>query len=100
MAERTSWNLAWARPQLRSRHRHRSARPSLVYAFTRLDVPLELTSAVDTFGCPDNVFFVKRSDWVWLLVGWQWLQIMMLFAQERFGPAFLYVNPTRTSGEV
>jgi len=42
------------------------------------------------FACPDNVFFFKRQDGVWGLVAWQWAQILMLFAQERFGPAFLW----------
>jgi hypothetical protein len=29
------------------------------------------------------------AEWVWALVLWQLLQIAMLYAQERFGPAFL-----------
>lgn len=44
---------------------------------------------LDAFACPDNVFFVNKQDWVWGLVGWHWAQILMLFAQERFGPSFL-----------
>lgn len=43
----------------------------------------------DALAYDENVFFIKTSKWVWGLVVWQWLQIMMLFAQERFGPAFL-----------
>lgn len=44
---------------------------------------------VDIFGCPDNIFFVKTNQWVWTLVGWQILQVGVLSAQDRFGPAFL-----------
>jgi hypothetical protein len=51
---------------------------------------------VDVFGCPDNVFFVTTNQWVWLLVIWQMAQVSILFAQERFGPAFLYVPVSPT----
>jgi len=43
----------------------------------------------DAFSYEDNVFFIKSNKAVWGLVLWQILQIMMLLAQERFGPAFL-----------
>ncbi len=29
------------------------------------------------------------TDWVWLLVAWQWFQILVLLAQDRINPAFL-----------
>jgi hypothetical protein len=45
----------------------------------------------DIFACPDNIFFVNTSPWVWVLPIWLGFQIGMLLAQERFGPAFLYV---------
>ena len=45
----------------------------------------------DIFACPDNIFFVNLSNWVWVLPIWLAAQIGMLLAQERFGPAFLYV---------
>ncbi|ORY35895.1 hypothetical protein BCR39DRAFT_512893 [Naematelia encephala] len=48
----------------------------------RLGLPLY------AFACPDNVFFIKTTPWVWGLVAWQWFQIMVMIAQERFGPAF------------
>lgn len=47
----------------------------------------------DAFACPDNVFFFEPLDWIWGLVVWQGMQILLLFAQERFGPAFLCVAP-------
>ncbi|KAL7422798.1 hypothetical protein Q5752_002094 [Cryptotrichosporon argae] len=40
------------------------------------------------FACPENVLFVKPSAWVWALATWQVVQISVLYAQERFGPAF------------
>ena len=45
----------------------------------------------DIFACPDNIFFVNLSNWVLVLPVWLAAQIGMLLAQERFGPAFLYV---------
>lgn len=47
---------------------------------------------LDIFACPDNIFFVNTSRWVWVLPIWLGFQIGMLLAQERFGPAFLYVS--------
>ncbi|WVF68112.1 hypothetical protein IAT40_002875 [Kwoniella sp. CBS 6097] len=41
------------------------------------------------FAYSDNIFFVEKASWVWLLVVWQLVQVGLLFAQERFGPAFL-----------
>ena len=46
----------------------------------------------DAFSYEENVFFIQSNKAVWGLVLWQVLQIMMLLAQERFGPAFLYVT--------
>lgn len=37
------------------------------------------------------MFFLENDHWVYGLIVWQWVQIMFMFAQERFGPAFLYV---------
>ena len=42
----------------------------------------------DVFACPDNVLFVSPSPTIWLTVLWQAIQIAILFAQERLGPAF------------
>ncbi|WOO79767.1 DSC E3 ubiquitin ligase complex subunit 1 [Vanrija pseudolonga] len=39
--------------------------------------------------CPNNIWFVDNADWVWGMVVWQIVQILILFAQDRFGPAFL-----------
>ncbi|KAL1409803.1 hypothetical protein Q8F55_003800 [Vanrija albida] len=38
--------------------------------------------------CPNNIWFVDNADWVWGMVVWQIVQILVLFAQDRFGPAF------------
>ncbi|CAK9785846.1 hypothetical protein CC85DRAFT_287654 [Cutaneotrichosporon oleaginosum] len=38
--------------------------------------------------CPDYVFLIDNADWVWGMVVWQAAQIAVLFAQDRFGPAF------------
>ena len=51
----------------------------------------------DIFACPDNIFFVNLSNWVWVLPIWLAAQIGTLLAQERFGPAFLYVPSLRLS---
>ncbi|KAK8850346.1 hypothetical protein IAR55_004264 [Kwoniella newhampshirensis] len=51
-------------------------------AIGRLALPLY------AFACPDNVFFVQTKSWVWGIVWWQLLQVGMLYAQERLGPAF------------
>jgi hypothetical protein len=53
--------------------------------------PIERANRPDVFGCPDNIFFVAPNRSVWILPVWQAAQILMLLAQERFGPAFLYV---------
>ncbi|OCF42632.1 hypothetical protein I317_03491 [Kwoniella heveanensis CBS 569] len=59
--------------------------PTFVIGTTagRLALPLY------AFVYADNIFFVEKANWVWLLVAWQLLQVGLLFAQERFGPAFL-----------
>lgn len=43
----------------------------------------------DALACPENVFFIDNADWVWGMVFWQVVQIAVLFAQDRFGSAFL-----------
>ncbi|WVQ95739.1 hypothetical protein IAU59_002838 [Kwoniella sp. CBS 9459] len=59
--------------------------PTFVIGTTagRLALPLY------AFAYADNIFFVEKASWVWLLVAWQLVQVGLLFAQERFGPAFL-----------
>ena len=47
-----------------------------------------LTGILDAFACPDNVFFIKPSQWIWTLVAWQLFQILVLFSQDRFGSGF------------
>lgn len=34
------------------------------------------------------MFFIENAPWIWLLVLWQGAQILLLLAQDRFGPAF------------
>ncbi|KAK4685270.1 transmembrane E3 ubiquitin-protein ligase, partial [Tremellales sp. Uapishka_1] len=51
-------------------------------SLARLALPLY------AFGCPDNVFFIENSQWVWTIVVWLVIQVGLLFAQERFGGAF------------
>jgi hypothetical protein len=53
-----------------------------------------IADATDILAYPDNVLFVKPVRWIWLLVAWQGLQVLVLLAQERFGPCFLYVTST------
>ncbi|WVQ85781.1 hypothetical protein IAT38_007948 [Cryptococcus sp. DSM 104549] len=40
------------------------------------------------FAYEDNVFFIEKQGWVWGLALWQAVQIGVMFAQERLGPAF------------
>ncbi|KAE8537615.1 hypothetical protein D1P53_006324 [Cryptococcus gattii VGV] len=40
------------------------------------------------FAYPNNMFFTEPKRWVWGLVAWQVVQVGLLYAQERFGPAF------------
>jgi hypothetical protein len=65
--------------------------PGWDYLSVRLAVLREVMLMTDIFACPDNIFFVNTSPWVWVLPIWLGFQIGMLLAQERFGPAFLYV---------
>lgn len=44
---------------------------------------------IDAFAYPNNMFFTEPKRWVWGLVAWQVVQVGVLYAQERFGPAFL-----------
>ncbi|WRT70497.1 uncharacterized protein IL334_007495 [Kwoniella shivajii] len=41
-----------------------------------------------TFAYSENVFFIEKSRWIWVIVWWQFAQVTLLFAQERFGPSF------------
>jgi hypothetical protein len=65
--------------------------PGWDYLSVRLVPHERWTLMADIFACPDNIFFVNTSPWVWVLPIWLGFQIGMLLAQERFGPAFLYV---------
>ncbi|WVQ74741.1 hypothetical protein IAR50_004346 [Cryptococcus sp. DSM 104548] len=40
------------------------------------------------FAYEDNIFFIEPKRWVWGLVLWQAVQVLVLYAQEKFGPAF------------
>ncbi|ODN80188.1 hypothetical protein L198_07845 [Cryptococcus wingfieldii CBS 7118] len=40
------------------------------------------------FAYKDNIFFIEPKTWVWGLVLWQAVQVLILYAQEKFGPAF------------
>ncbi|KIR79484.1 ligase [Cryptococcus gattii EJB2] len=40
------------------------------------------------FAYPNNMFFTEPKRWVWGLIAWQVVQVGVLYAQERFGPAF------------
>ena len=86
MAQRKKGFFARSRSQLHHRHLRRPSRTPSLYATQTLRMAL---ISADVFACPDNVFFFDRLDWVWGLVAWQWIQISILFAQERFGSAFL-----------
>lgn len=59
----------------------------------RLGIPLcawmKPTLTPDALACPENIFFVDNADWIYLLILWQIAQVLVLFAQDRFGPAFL-----------
>jgi hypothetical protein len=87
-------------PQIWRNARRGSARglkPSFIIGLSiaRLALPMcELFSCCssltpDGLACPDNVFFVETADWIWPLAAWVAAQVLMLFAQDRFGPAFL-----------
>ncbi|BEJ11489.1 hypothetical protein CspHIS471_0109110 [Cutaneotrichosporon sp. HIS471] len=70
------------------RNARRGSNGALGHAFIigtsigRLALPLY------ALACPENVFFIDNADWVWAMVLWQVVQIAVLLAQDRFGPAF------------
>ncbi|KAF9977328.1 hypothetical protein BGZ73_006369 [Actinomortierella ambigua] len=49
---------------------------------TRLLFPLYLHA------CPENVFNNEPTPWIWLLVGWVFLQVVVLLLQDWLGPRF------------
>jgi hypothetical protein len=74
-------------PQIWRNARRGTARglnPSFILGMSvaRLALPLY------GLGCPDNIFSLERADWVWALAAWVAVQVCILFAQDRFGPAF------------
>ncbi|KAK0527266.1 hypothetical protein OC835_005033 [Tilletia horrida] len=38
--------------------------------------------------CPDNIFFWEPTPLVWILIGYVWLQAVILLLQDELGPAF------------
>ncbi|KAJ9101236.1 hypothetical protein QFC21_003455 [Naganishia friedmannii] len=70
------------------RNARRGNRKALQWRFVIGQSLARLALPLYAFACPDNVFFLENNKWVWMLALWQILQIAMLYAQERFGPAF------------
>lgn len=70
------------------RNARRGSANALQHGFVLGTAAGRLALPVYALACPDNVFFIENARWVWGLVLWQVVQIALLFAQDRFGPAF------------
>lgn len=44
--------------------------------------------SIDVYGCPVNLLHNQPNLWIYGLVGWMFLQVLLLLIQERFGSRF------------
>ncbi|KZT53510.1 hypothetical protein CALCODRAFT_486273 [Calocera cornea HHB12733] len=74
-------------PQI-ARNARRGTRKALRWTYVIGTSIARLSFVLYIFACPQNVLFAEPTEWVWIVVAWVTFQVIVLFGQEVFGPAF------------
>ncbi|KZP00609.1 hypothetical protein CALVIDRAFT_493843 [Calocera viscosa TUFC12733] len=70
------------------RNARRGTRKALRWTYVIGTSIARLSFVLYIFACPKNVLFAEPTEWVWTVVAWVAFQVIVLFGQEVFGPAF------------
>ncbi|EJU04890.1 hypothetical protein DACRYDRAFT_114212 [Dacryopinax primogenitus] len=70
------------------RNARRGTRKALSWTYVIGTSLARLSFVLYIFACPRNVLFAEPTEWVWIVVAWVTFQVVVLFGQEFFGPAF------------